>query len=284
MHILSRGGTVFYRGTDPAETMQAFGLYKVQAMVASPSGAAEFLSYYEQSPAFECPFEVVLASGSLLSRSLSERLRARMCTNLMATYAATEISPVAAAVAHRIAHIKGAVGYVAPWIAIEAVDEQDRPLPPHTEGLIRMRGHTLVNGYLGNPEGSDRIFRHGWFYPGDIGTVTEDRLLIISGREDAVINLGGDKVNPETIEAVLMSYPGVIHAAAFAVADDMGVNQVWAAVESRSDFEEAAVRAHCARGLAPAFVPARIVRVAAMPRNAMGRIERDRLVELIPRS
>jgi len=76
MYMLARGGTVFFRGTDPAETMQAFGLYDVECMVASPAGTAEFLDYYERSPTFGCPFRVMLASGSLLSSSLSERVRA----------------------------------------------------------------------------------------------------------------------------------------------------------------------------------------------------------------
>ena len=55
--VLSRGGALFLRGTDPAETLQAFELHKVQCMVASPSGLSEFLQLYEQSPAFGCPFE-----------------------------------------------------------------------------------------------------------------------------------------------------------------------------------------------------------------------------------
>lgn len=277
LHVLSRGGTVFFRGADAQQTMQAFELYKVQCMIAAPSGVAEFLDYYEQSPAFECPFELMLASGSLLSRALSERVRARMCSQLLATYAATELSPAAAAPAHQIAHIKGAVGFVMPWVNLEIVDEADRPLKPGAEGIVRMRGHTCVAGYVGNPPGSERIFRDGWFYPGDIGRLTEDRLLIISGREKAVINLGGDKVNPEAIEAVLLSHPGVKDAAAFGRPNDLGVEEIWALVVVEGELDEAATRAHCARQLPPEFVPACVLRVGELPRNAMGRIERDKL-------
>ncbi len=280
LHVLSRGGTVFCRGTDAAETLQAFGLYQVQCMVAAPSGVAEFLQYYEQSPAFACPFELVLASGSLLSSALSERTRARMCANLFATYAATELSPAAAAPARQIAHIKGAVGYLMPWVSAQAVDPSDRPLKPGEEGLIRMRGHTCVSGYIGNPPGSKRIFRDGWFYPGDIGRVTEDRLLIISGREQAVINLGGDKVSPERIEAVLAAFPGVKDAAAFGRVNDLGVQEIWAMVVADADLNMSALRAHCARQLPSEFVPVQVAQVAAIPRNAMGRIERSRLATL----
>ena len=280
MHVLSRGGTVFCRGSDPAETMQAFGLYKVQCMIAAPSGVAEFLEYYEQSPAFTCPFELMLASGSFLSPALSERVRACMCANLVATYGSTELSPAAAAPARRIAHIKGAVGYTMPWVSAQAVGPADRPLKSGEEGLIRMRGHTCVSGYIGNPPGSERIFRDGWFYPGDIGRVTEDRLLIISGREKAVINLGGDKVNPEKIEAVLSAFPSVKDAAAFGRANELGVEEVWAVVVTDAELDVPALRAHCGRQLPSEFVPVQVSPVAAIPRNAMGRIDRSQLVNL----
>lgn len=281
LHILTRGGAIFFRGADPAETMQAFDLYKVQCMIAAPSGIAEFLDYYERSPDFTCPFQVMLASGSLLSRALSERVRARMCSNLLATYGSTEISPVAAAAAHKIANIKGAVGYLAPWVSAQSVDKADRPLPAGTEGLIRMRGHTCVDGYLGSAEESRKFFRDGWFYPGDLGTVTDERLLLITGREKAVINLGGDKVNPETIEAVLGSFPGVVHAATFGRPDDLGVERIWAFVTGASDLDLDAIRAHCAAKLPQLFVPVKIFQIKRMPLNAMGRIDRASLPDAL---
>ncbi|MGZ3411174.1 MAG: class I adenylate-forming enzyme family protein [Xanthobacteraceae bacterium] len=280
LYILARGGAIFLRGSDPAETMQAFDLYKVQCMIAAPSGVSQFLDYYERSPAFTCPFEVMLASGSLLSRALSERVRARMCANLLATYGSTEISPVAMAPAHRIAHIDGAVGYVAPWVEIEAVDGQDKPLAPGHEGMIRMRGHTCVDGYLGQPVGSDSIFRDGWFYPGDIGTVSEDRLLTIVGRQQAVINVGGDKISPELIETTIAAFPGVIHAAAFSRPNDVGIQQIWAIVTASDDLDLAAVREHCSRLLAPPFVPVKVLQLRQLPLNEMGRVDRKLLPEL----
>ena len=270
LHILARGGAIFLRGSDPAETMQAFELYNVQCMIAAPSGVSEFLDYYERSPDFRCPFAVMLASGSLLSRSLSERVRARMCTNLMATYGSTEISPVAVAAAHRIAHVDGAVGYVAPWVQVQAVDNDHRPLRPGEEGLIRMRGHTCVDGYWGKSTDSEAIFRDGWFYPGDIGTITDDRLLIIAGRQQAVINVGGNKVSPETIEAAIGSFPGVIHCGVFTRTDELGIDRVWAIVTSNDNLDLDAVRVHCARTLAALFVPVKISASAEHPTQRHG--------------
>ena len=251
IYILSRGGTVFVRGSDPAETMQALSLYGVQGMVAPPSGMAEFLDYYEQSPAFLCPFDVMLSVGSKLATSLSDRVRARMCPNVVHGYGATEGNPVAGAYVHQTAHIKGAVGYITPGMIVQAVDDNGKIRAPGTEGHIRFRGDKCVSGYVGNPPGSEKFFRDGWFYPGDIGAVTTDGLLIITGRSKNIIDLGGDKINPEVIESVLLSCPGVLHAVAFGRANALGIEQVWAAVETRAEVDPEAVRAHCARRTRP---------------------------------
>lgn len=280
VYILSRGGTVFVRGSDAAETMQALSLYRVQGMVAAPAGMAEFLEYYEQSPAFLCPFEIMLSVGSKLATSLSDRIRARMCPYVVHGYGATEGNPVAGAYVHQTTHIKGAVGYITPGMIVQAVDDNGRICKAGDEGHIRFRGDKCVSGYVGNPPGSEKFFRDGWFHPGDIGAVTADRMLIISGRSKTIIDLGGDKINPEVIETVLMACPGIVHAIAFGRANALGIEQVWAAVETRSDVDPEAIRAHCGQRLARDMVPARVVRLAAMPRNAAGKIDRNQVIRM----
>ncbi len=275
IYVLARGGTVFVRGNDPAETMQALSLHNVQCMVAAPAGMAEFLDYYERSPSFLCPFEVMLSVGSKLAAPLSDRVRARMCAHVVSGYGATEGNPVAGAYVHQIAHIKGAVGYVTPGMIVQAVDDAGAVQKPGAEGYIRFRGDKCVGGYFGNPPGWEQFFRDGWFYPGDIGAVTADGVLIISGRSKNIIDLGGDKISPEAIEAVLMAYPGVIHAVAYGRANSLGIEEVWAAVEARASVDAEAIRAHCAQRLRREMVPIRVIQVAEMPRNTGGKIDRN---------
>ncbi len=278
-YVLTCGGSVFLRGSDAAQTMQAFNLYNVQCMVAAPSGMAEFLDYYERSPAFACPFEVMVSVGSMLARPLAERIRARMCSHLVSGYGATEGNPVASAPMHQIADIPGAVGYVVPGMEVESVDESDRPLGPGREGLIRFRGPRCVAGYFGDTPGPE--FRGGWFYPGDLGSVTADNILIISGRKKTIIDVGGDKISPQSIEAVLLSFPGVTHAAAFSRLNALGLEEVWGAVSGRADLQADSLRAFCATKLAQPFVPARIALVDDMPRNPAGKPDKRKLLEML---
>jgi acyl-CoA synthetase (AMP-forming)/AMP-acid ligase II len=280
IYTLARGGTIFVRGSDPTETMQALSLYNVQCMVAAPAGLAEILDYYERSPSFLCPFEVMLSVGSKLATSLSDRLSARMCTLVVHGYGATEGNPVAGAYVHQIRHIKGAVGYVTPGMQVQSVDDAGRVLKPGEEGHIRFRGDRCVTGYFGNPAGSEQFFRDGWFYPGDIGTVTEDRVLVISGRSKSIIDVGGDKINPEIIEAVLLSYPGIVHAVAFGRSNKLGIEEVWAVVEAGSEIDAQSVQTHCARRLSREIVPVYVMRVAKMPRNAGDKIDRHQAIAL----
>lgn len=280
LYMLSRGGLLVLRGSDAATTLQSFTLYNVQCMVASPGGLAEFLDYYERSPAFASPFEAVLSVGSYLSKPLADRLRATLCSHVVSAYGATECSPVAAAPAHHIGGTPGAVGYVAPGIALETATADGRALAAGSEGLIRYRGHTCVAGYVGDPPGSEAFFRDGWFYPGDVGRVTADGMLVISGREKAIIDLGGDKISPDAIEAALMAFPGVVHAAAFGRPNSLGIEEVWVAFTSHGTLNADAIRAHCTRLLPASQIPARIFQVPDIPRNAAGKTDRRKLLEL----
>jgi acyl-CoA synthetase (AMP-forming)/AMP-acid ligase II len=179
-----------------------------------------------------------------------------------------------------IQHIPGAAGYLLPGVTVEAVDGAGNVLPRGQEGLLRTRGPCNIAGYLDDEAASRAVFRDGWFYSGDIGTVRPDGLLIITGREKSVVNLGGDKINPELIERALNAFAAVADAAVFAIRNPLGIDELYAAVVWRDGAaDEKALRAHCQGSLPAAFRPAHFITVAAIPRNDAGKIDRRRLPE-----
>ena len=281
LHTLQRGGMVLFRGQEAGETLQAFGLYGVQAMIAAPAALGEFLDLCERHPAFSPKLDLIWTGGSPMTRTLAERVRSTLCSNVICNYGSTETNTVASAPSHTL-RMPGAVGYVAPDAAIEIVDARGNPLPPEKEGVVRVRSAVATEGYLGDQTESEKAFRSGWFYPGDTGMLTPDGMLVISGREAAVLNLGGDKVNPERIEEVLTSFPGVNRAAAFTVVNGRGTVELYAAVVTDA-FAERPLRAHCQRHLPPEHVPMHFLRTAELPLNQMGKIERGRLAHLLAR-
>jgi acyl-coenzyme A synthetase/AMP-(fatty) acid ligase len=278
--MLSRGGTIFYYGATPEDTLQAFDLYKIDSMAAGPFALAEYLKFYEAHPNFPCSFDHIACLGGHLSQSLSERVRARMCSHLYSVYGSTEVSTVATAPAHVVSDIPGAVGYVVPDTSVEIVDPSGKTLPDGKNGIVRVRTPTNVNSYVGDAIGSAKAFRDGWFYPGDRGSLTPDGVLVISGREDATLNIGGDKLNPEAIETVLASFRDVAQAAVLTQKDALGIDQVIAFIVPKSTYDADAIRAHCRARLPNNLVPTRLIRVTALPRNETGKLDRGRLPAL----
>ena len=280
-YVLGRGGTIFFRGASIENALRMFEVFRVQAMVASPSALAQLATVCDQYPLSEVHFDIILSSGGLLPRSLVERIRPRLCAHLITAYGATETTISATAPADRIAHIEGAVGFVAPGARIEIVDAMDRPVPIDTQGIVRIASEFAVDRYMDDPVESAKVFRDGWFYPGDLGSLTANNLLVISGRQNNILNIGGEKIAAERIEAALTSFEGVRQAAVFVATKKAGVQEVWAAVVCPEMFDAKKLRAHCREQMPRHFVPAHIVNLEALPVSAMGKVILPRLKEMV---
>jgi long-chain acyl-CoA synthetase len=263
------------------ETLQTFELYKVQGLIASPGGLGGFLNFYDSNNDFRCGFEVIIAAGSPLPNSLSERVRARMCSNLIFYYGTTETSTISSAPAHALTGVAGSVGYVAPDVSVQIVDDAGAPLPHGREGSIRVQTPVSVGSYLDDDERAEKPFHDGHFDTGDIGYLTAEKLLAITGRKKEILNLGGDKVSPRTIEEALTSFYGVRDAVAFSAPNELGIDEVWALVIYNGMSDEEALRKHCQEKLAQTHVPARFIGVTELPRNRNGKVERLRLSAMV---
>ncbi len=278
IYMLGRGGTLFLPGLSADHIVRAFEAYQVQNVITSPAGLASYLGYFEGQPKLKCNLEMIFTGGSLLSAALANRARARMCSHIVAGYGATETSMVAAAPAQVIAGTPNAVGYVMPDLSVEIVDEAGRVLPTGAEGLVRIKGPYNAARYLGDTDQSP--FRGEWFHPNDFGRLTDEQLLVILGREKSVMNLGGDKIRPETVEEVMKTYPGLEDAGVFSITNELGIEEIWSVVVVQGPWDEQRLRAHCESKLPPTFVPGRIIKVDSLPKNAMGKIERRALPDL----
>jgi acyl-CoA synthetase (AMP-forming)/AMP-acid ligase II len=282
IYALARGGTAFFPGEDFASTLRVIEDYNVQCLVGSPSGFENLLRWFDTVPAYQSNVEVIFCGGDVLSRTLSERLRSRICSHVIAAYGSTEASMSAVAHAHEIAELSRAVGFVTPGVVVQIVDASETVLPPGQEGEVRIRSEFAVDHYLGDPEESKKVFRDGWFYPGDLGALNADGLLVITGREHAVLNLGGDKISSEALERVLAQFQGVAQAAAVTVPNAYGNNQVFAFVVARENIDENALIAYGASSIPRPFAPVKYFFVDALPQNEMGKLDRRRLQDMVP--
>ena len=147
-------------------------------------------------------------------------------------------------------------------------------------GQILVRGEMVFSGYLDEPGATEAVLRDGWLHTGDIGTLDADGLLRIADRRGDLIVSGGENVYPAEVEAVLATHAAVREAAVFGVPHERWGSVPVAAVVTAEAVSDGELEAYCRERLASFKVPARFVRTAALPRNAMGKVQRHRLAEL----
>jgi acyl-coenzyme A synthetase/AMP-(fatty) acid ligase len=171
-----------------------------------------------------------------------------------------------------------AVGMTTPWIEIEVVDDQNKPIEYGKEGQIRLRALGQGHRYLKSESGAYQIEDNDWFYPGDEGVVFRNGMLVIKGRTSEIINRGGTKVAPDAVEEIMKKHPAIGDAAAVGILDDIGIEQIWMAVVSRDGGEvEVSKLYEFYRDSTPQYVPDRIFQVKEIPRNRLGKVSRETL-------
>lgn len=228
-------------------------------------------------PGFVPPADLRLVlTGSVLSQSVALEARSRLSHDIMIIYGATECGSISMGSATMLEHDVGAAGYPVPGARVEVVDAEGKALPPGQQGEVKVVTERTSAGYIGDPTATAKAFRDGGFYPGDLGRLRLDGLLVIEGRTDERMNLGGRKFLPNLMEEVALTCPGVIDAAAFAVPDHEGIDFCWLAVVQGPNFERERL-AKLIKAHGDALPSVRFAFTDSIPRNDAGKIERDRL-------
>ncbi len=180
----------------------------------------------------------------------------------------------------------GTVGQPFPRQEARVVDRVSRlPLGPEEIGEIEVRGPHVFAGYLNQPDATAESFsRDGWFKTGDLGKVSADGYYTITGRTKDLIISGGYNIYPREVEEALLSCPGVAEAAVFGQSDpEFGECVCAAIVRTDLTLTAEAVVEHCRAVLAGYKKPRHLFFVEALPRNAMGKVQKHILAETIAR-
>ncbi|WP_038035776.1 AMP-binding protein [Thermopetrobacter sp. TC1] len=179
----------------------------------------------------------------------------------------------------------GSVGFALPSVSLRIVDrETGEPLPQGETGMVEVKGPNVFSGYWQQPEKTDEAFREdGWFITGDLGRIDDQGYLHLVGRAKDLIITGGLNVYPAEVEAVLDSLPGVAEAAVVGIPDAEWGEKVCAIVapDGSRRLDEKGLIAALKERLAGYKVPKRVVFVDALPRNAMGKVMKDSLRDML---
>jgi malonyl-CoA/methylmalonyl-CoA synthetase len=175
--------------------------------------------------------------------------------------------------------VPGAVGHALPGVAVRVTDpETGKELPRESVGMIEVKGPNVFKGYWRMPEKTKAEFRDdGFFITGDLGKIDRKGYVHILGRGKDLVISGGFNVYPKEIESEIDAMPGVIESAVIGVphADfGEGVTAVVVCDKGATVDEPTVLKALDGR-LAKFKMPKRVIVVDELPRNAMGKVQKN---------
>jgi malonyl-CoA/methylmalonyl-CoA synthetase len=176
----------------------------------------------------------------------------------------------------------GTVGFPLPGVQLRVQDDQGRALPVNEVGGIQVRGPNVFKGYWRMPEKTAEEFTaDGFFKTGDVGTLDTHGYVTIVGRSKDLIISGGYNVYPAEIEAAINDLPGVAESAVVGVPHpdfgEVGVAVVIAQAGATLDAD--GILATLKSQLANFKIPKRCYVLPELPRNTMGKVQKNLLRE-----
>lgn len=177
------------------------------------------------------------------------------------------------------------IGKAVSGVRVKIVDEERSEIISSKENIGKMAisGAMLMKGYYGAEELTRSVLQDGWLYSKDMAYIDQDGYIFLMGRDDDVINTGGKKFSPLEVEDLLMKSEMVKECAIVGISDPdgmLGTIPVMAYVVNREGMDESAIVSYLREHVEKYKLPVKCVRVKALPRNYMGKLERGKVKQL----
>jgi len=280
--VLYMGGMVVIQRTfDPAETLH---LLKKEKITLFFGVAAVFLFLIQHtdfnSEAF-ANVRVVMSGGAPLPESLVRQYHAAGIV-LQQGFGMSEAAPSIATLSKDLALEKaGSIGRALFHVEAKVVDGDMNDLPAGAEGELVIRGPNLMQAYWNRPEATREAFEGGWFHTGDIARMDADGDLYIVDRKKDMFISGGENVYPAEVENAIFELPQVAETAVIGAKDDQWgeVGRAMVVLKPDNQLDEAEVIDFLKGRLAKYKVPKQVIFIDQLPRNAAGKVLKNKLRE-----
>ena len=195
--------------------------------------------------------------------------------NLATYYGLTEASRSTFMIFNEDSSLHESVGKPAPGVNIKIDDEHKGD---SEFGEILVKGKNVIKKYW-NDEKADKSIEDEWLRTGDVGYLDDNGYLFLKGRNDEVINVGGEKIIPHDIEQVVTQIPGVEDSAAFGIPHEVFGQTIKLVVKKseNSDLDKLVILTHCMKNLEKFKIPSKIEFVDSIPKNEYGKVKRSML-------
>lgn len=254
------------------ELIEILDKYPITWFTASPAVLSSLAEYIVNNNldinANQLKF--IRASGAPLPLKSKLELESIFKTEVIQTYGMTEVGNISSTYKAPRGFKEGSVG-VSTGIGVKILDDE-----------ILVRGPSVFGGYENPEESNDKYFIDGWFKTGDMGYLDEDGYIFITGRIKEMINKGGEKVSPYEVEKHILESSKVIQAAVFPYPNDIGSEDVSAALKLRDEesFSLLELRDFLHTKLSSYKMPSILYIVKDIPISENNKVQRKRLFQL----
>ncbi len=264
---------------------QAFGQARASFVQAATPFLMDLVALVEAGRPKPESLRIFVPTGAAVPRALAERAASVLDTVVLGAFGTTETCLGAlASPGDAPEQAWGSDGRALDGIRLRIVDDEGRRLPAGAEGNFELHSPTMFQGYLERPDLTADVFTDdGWYRTGDLATLDEHGFLHITGRVKDVINRGGEKVPVVEIENLLYQHPLVADIAIVAMPDPrLGERACAFVVQARGEapLGFAAMQDYLAKaGVSKYYWPERLEFVDELPRNVVGKIQKNVLRE-----
>ena len=282
--IATGGEIVMLPRFDAGQALAAVSRTKPTALPGVPTMYQALLDHPRTARTDWTSLRVCISGGAPLNADLKAKWEAATGATLVEGYGLSESSGVLAANPYEGEQKPGTIGQPIPGTRLRLVDKEDPrvPAPPGGPGEILAAGPQVMAGYWNRPEADAATFVDGWLRTGDIGTIDADGFVTIVDRLKDMIAVGGFKVFPSQVEAVLHHHPAVREALVIGVPDPYSGEKVRAYVTLDGEAEGAVdgdgLRAWLNPQLGKHERVDRVVVRESLPKTMIGKLSRKDLI------
>ena len=278
---------ILTRGFDVDETLSLVGREKITCLHGVPTQMVMMmqadLSKYDLS-SLRCGFY----GGQTLAEDVTRKCMALFPDRFLNVYGSTEALMVTVCDYRRRPDKLGSVGMASINMETRVIRSDSFAVDDLARigdvGQLITRGPSLLKEYLGLPDRTAAVLRDGWYFTGDAASADDEGFITVLGRIDHTIKTGGENVHPSEVENVLFDHPGIADAAVVGLPSRKWGQAVCAAIVAKDPaIDAAALDAFCraSADLATYKRPRHYFFVASIPSNSTGKVEREKLKQLL---
>ncbi len=278
---IARGATMYpLQAFDAGRVLALIDAEKITAMGGPPTIFSSLLDANRQAGRDMSSLRSVVTGASMVSPALiTALLRDVGVERVVNAYGLTEASALVTMTRpdDDVDRVATTAGVVIDGVELRCVDPAGVPVPAGEAGEIEVRGYTVMAGYFDDPAATaDTITADGWLRTGDVGVLDQDGYLRVTDRMKDMFITGGFNCYPAEIERLMLAHPDIREVAVIGM-PDARLGEVARAIVVPADgrrIEPEALIAWCRGQMANYKVPRVVEVVDALPRNAMGKVQK----------